>query len=205
MVLEKELIGLIGAALVLCAYVPYIIKILKNKVKPQPFTWLTWCATSVVICLLQISNGSGSGAYTTAVVAFFCATIFLLSVFKYRPKVQLLDIICLVASTVGILVWLVVDQPAVSIVIMLGVEMIGSIPTFRKAWTQPYEDSVLLWAINTARQVLSFSAIQHYTFVTVLNPIMWTVLSLGLCTLLLARRRNMRKPWRRKRTFTPYN
>lgn len=200
-----ELFGIIAACLVALAYIPYITKIIKGSVKPHPFTWLIWTITATSIFFLQLSSGSGAGTYGTATMAVFACTVFILSARHGMPKVKYIDAICLIIALLGIAVWLVVQEPVISIVLLLGVELIGFIPTLRKAWSKPYEDSAALWALTGTRQTMSLFAVQHYNIVTVLNPAVWMTVGFAFFIFLLVRRTTEKKPKRRVRNLQPYS
>ncbi|HRQ87059.1 MAG TPA: hypothetical protein PLY16_03025 [Candidatus Saccharibacteria bacterium] len=203
--MSKEIIGLIAVALVFIAYVPYIRDIIRRKVKPHPVSWLALVVTSSSIFFLQTSSGSGSGAYATATVTVFALCVFLLSLKYSKIKLQLFDVLCLIASLIGVAVWLFIDRPVLSIIVLLTAELIGFAPTIVKGWKKPYDDSITLWGTNAIRHMTGFFAIQNYTFITMLNPIVWITVSLSFSTMLLIKRRHTIKwPWR-KRRFEPYN
>lgn len=205
MLMSKEVIGLIAVGLVFIAYIPYIRDILRNKVKPHPFSWFVWGITASSIFMLQTANGSGSGAYTTATVAVFAFSVFFLSYKRSKVKIKPLDIICLSIALTGVGLWLFVDNPVLSILILLVVELTGFIPTVVKGWRKPYDDSITLWGTNSMRHLAGFFAIQQYNFVTMLNPIVWGTLSLAFSGVMFLRRRKFVKwPWR-KREFRPFN
>lgn len=205
MFISKEILGLIGICLVLIAYIPYIRDILRQKVKPHPFSWFVWTVTAVSIFFLQTENGSGPGAYTTATIAVMAFIVFVLSYRMNKTKIRKLDIICLITACAGIVVWLLVDQPLISIFLLLAVEVIGFIPTLRKGIEKPYEDSVTLWAVSGVRHAVGFSAIAHYNAITMLNPLVWITLCITFCTVVLIRRKNTKKPRARVRKFRPHN
>ena len=205
MLMIKEIIGLIAVSLVIIAYVPYIRNILLKRVSPHPFSWLVWSVTATSIFFLQTANGSGAGAYTTATVAIFAFTVFLLARRNRKVKPQLFDIICLVVACLGIVVWLFIQQPMVSIIILLSVEMLGFVLTFRQGWKKPHNESALLWATNSLRHTTGFMAISNYNFITMLNPIVWTIIGTSFAITLISRRKLVRKHFWNKRRFKPYN
>lgn len=202
--MSKELIGIIGIALVVIAYAPYIFDIIRNKAKPHPFSWLIWTITSVSMFILQTLHGSGSGAYPLGVVSVFALTIAILAFYKSKVVITKSDIVCLVLALIGIIFWLVVRQPLVSVVLLLLVDLVGFAPTLRKGWRAPYEDSISLWGINFFRQFSSILAIQKYNPITLMTPLAWMILSASLCIVLIVRRMDTKKAKNRKRVFRPY-
>lgn len=205
MVSYQEILAGIAVVLVLAAYIPYMFDIVKGKVAPHPFSWLIWAMTATAIFFLQTSNGSGTGAYGTATVAVCAALIFILAFRTNKVKVRPLDIFSLVMALVGIVIWIFVQQPTISIIILLTVEVIGFIPTYLNGWRRPYKDSMGVWIVNGTRHALGLSAVQQYNFITVLNPIVWIVLCSTYVSTLAYRRLFFAKDPSRRRLFRPYS
>lgn len=204
MTVMNELFAVLAVSLVVAAYAPYVIKIAKGSVKPHPFTWLIFTIAESSVFALQTSQGSGGGAYATATTALFALTIFILSMRQGIPSIKLLDIVCLITAVLGVGIWLIVQEPVASIVILLSVGLIGFTPTVIKGFKKPYEDSVTMWSVNSLRHTMSLLAIEQYNIVTILNPISWATIGFGFSALLLIRRIPAKKPKNRKRNFRPY-
>ena len=205
MLTYHEILAGIAVLLVLVAYIPYMFDIVKGKVAPHPFSWLIWAMTATSIFFLQTSNGSGAGAYGTGVVAICAAIIFVLAFRANKVRIRPLDIISLCIAILGIILWIFIDQPTISIAILLLVEVIGFIPTFLNGWRNPYKDSIAVWSVNGMRQALGLSAVQNVNFITVLNPIVWVAMCSIYVAVLSYRRLSFEKmPWR-KRVFRPIN
>ena len=204
MIQLSQIIALAAMALVLSAYIPYMYDILRGKVAPHPFSWLIWAVTGTSIFLLQTTNGSGAGAYGTATVAVCNMIIFILAFRVNKVKIRPLDIISLCIAGVGILSWIFIQEPFVSITIILSVEVIGFIPTVLNGWRHPYKDSMTLWSINGMRQGLGLAAVQTHNYVTTLAPVVWLVLCAGYVLLLSNRRLFVKKHPLRERVFRPF-
>ncbi len=205
MIALNEVLAGAAVLLVLIAYIPYMFDIVKGKVAPHPFSWLIWTMTATAVFFLQTASGSGTGAYATATVGICAALIFVLSFRANKVRIRPFDIVSLSLALAGIIVWIFVDQPMVAIAILLGVEVIGFIPTFLNGWRQPYKDSMTVWSLNGIRHTLGFLSIQNYNIITVLNPIIWITLNAIYVSTLAYRRMFFKKKAGRKRTFRPYN
>ncbi len=201
----REIIAGIAVLLVLIAYIPYMFDIAKGKVAPHPFSWLIWAMTATAIFFLQTTNGSGSGAYGTAAVALCASAIFVLAFRANKVRIRPLDILSLLLAIGGIIVWVFVQQPMISIVILLTVEVIGFIPTLLNGWRYPYKDSMTVWTVNGTRHTLGLLAVQQHNAITMLNPIFWISLCALYVSILGYRRLFFTKHPARTRPFRPYN
>lgn len=205
MITLNEIFAGAAVLLVLIAYIPYMFDIVKGKVAPHPFSWLIWAMTATAVFFLQTANGSGTGAYATATVAVCAALIFVLSFRANKVRIRPLDIASLALALGGIVVWIFVDQPAIAIIILLFVEVVGFIPTYLNGWRNPYKDSISVWATNGTRHALGFMSVQNYNMITMINPIVWVTLCVIYVSTLGYRRLSTTKRANRKRLFRPYN
>jgi hypothetical protein len=189
----KDIIGFIAAALAFVAYAPYIRDLLKNKTKPHPYSWFIWGLITAVIFALQISHKAGAGAYVTLTVAVLSFVIAGLSLVRNgRGDIILWDTVCLFVALVAICLWLFAKQPVLSMVLLVSIDLVGFIPTVRKAWSKPYEETLFTWELNGFRHALSVLAIQSYSLITLLNPVVWAGANLIFSLILIIRRKQLK-------------
>jgi hypothetical protein len=66
--------------------------------------------------------------------------------------------------------WIMTSDPLWSVVIVTIINAAAYIPTFRKAWVRPFEEHILMYAINIPRHMLTIAATQVYSFTNLLYP-----------------------------------
>jgi len=54
--------------------------------------------------------------------------------------------------------------------LLTGIDLAGFGPTFRFAFSHPNEERTRFYSLGAARNVLAISALEHYSFTTVLFP-----------------------------------
>lgn len=191
----KEIIGIIAAALCFVAYAPYFRDIIAKKTIPHPYSWFVWGLTSVLIFALQISNGAGAGAYTTGTVAAISFIVCYMALKNGGHKdITWADTFLFIAAIIATGLWLLADRPTLSMILLVTADMFGFMPSIRKAWHKPYAETLSLWTINGFRHGLTLFALQSYTLLTVLNPLVWTVGNFSFAILLVIRRRAILPP-----------
>ncbi|MDO8336186.1 MAG: hypothetical protein Q7T74_05415, partial [Candidatus Saccharibacteria bacterium] len=94
-------------------------------------------------------------------------------------------------SLVAVILWLVVDQPLLSVVIVSCIDILAFVPTFRKSWSRPDQETVSAYAVNSLRFSLATMAVQHYSLVTVLYPLSQAIADGAFALFLVLRRRNL--------------
>lgn len=186
----NELIAIIAILLTFIGYVPYIRDILKGKTRPHPYSWFVWGFATIVIAALQLSDNAGVGAYVTLCTGSIAFLVFILSL-RFSTQITRSDTIFFVAALVATAVWLVAEQPVLSITLLVGIDMLGFIPTIRKSWNTPYSETLTLYQIGTLRHFLSIFALQSYSYVTVLFPATWMLANLLFSLTLIIRRRQV--------------
>lgn len=186
----KELIGIIAVILTFAGYIPYIRDTIRGKTKPHIYTWFVWGFVTAIAFGLQLQAHAGPGAYVTLAAAIVCFAIYLLGL--KRPKAErditTADTIFLLASFAALGLWLLAKQPVVSVILLSSIDMLGFIPTIRKSWKKPHQETLSSYATNTFRFALAIIALSHYTIVTSLYPVTW-IFANGLFSIFLIIRR----------------
>lgn len=184
----KELLGVIAVILTFVGYIPYVRDTIKGKTKPHIYTWFIWGLVTAIAFALQMSAKAGFGAFTTLAAAVVCFIIFAFGMRQGEKNIAPSDTIFFVMSLVALVVWLFAKQPVASVILLSSIDMLGFVPTIRKSWHKPHEETLSSYATNTFRFGLAILALQHYTLVTSLYPITW-IFANGLFSIFLIARR----------------
>ncbi len=167
----KDMLAIIAAVLAVAGNLPYIRDAFKRRVKPHPFTWLVWMIVSAIVVFGQIAEGAGIGALPAAVAGVFTTIIFLFSLqygFKY---VQKSDKYYLAAALLGIIPWLIFNNPTISVIIAVSIDLIAFVPTLRKTYLHPETETPILYGSNVLRHILTLFSLQAYNVATMLHSI----------------------------------
>ena len=103
--------------------------------------------------------------------------------------VKKIDWVCLVLALLGIPVWIITKNPLTAIIIVSIVTIISVIPTLRKAYHKPYEETATTYVTSTFQQALSISALQAFNPTTSLYSFIWIISNLTIVSLIFIRRR----------------
>jgi hypothetical protein len=167
----KETFAVIAALLAVAGNVPYVIDIFKGRVQPHAYTWFVWSIVSGIVFFGQVAKGAGIGALSTAVSEIFTVIIFLLSLKYGFKKVTRVDTFFLVLALCGIIPWVLTNDPTISVVIAVSIDVIAFVPTLRKGWREPGSENALLYGTNTARHIVALFSLQAYNVATTLHSI----------------------------------
>lgn len=193
----KNILALIAVVLTFAGYIPYIRDTIKHKTTPHVYTWFVWgLVTSIAFCL-QITHDAGPGAYVTLAAAIVTFIIFGFGLRQGSKNVTRTDLIFLVMSLLALILWLFAKKPVLSVLLVSAVDMLGFIPTIRKSWHKPHEETLISYMTNTFRFCLALLALDHYSIITTLYPATWVVANGAFSIYLITRRKqkNVNSGW----------
>lgn len=176
--------------LLIIAYFPYWRGILKKIIHPHPLTWLAWTIVTLVLALIYLFNNGGFQTWISFLLVINDIAIFIASlVLKQKIQITKIDILCFVASLLALIIWLVVKLPTWSVVIITASQLIAFIPSIRKAYHRPYDESALTWGIHGFRYGLMTLLVAVASFTTLINSVFWATIYGGSAIFLLWRRK----------------
>lgn len=187
----KSLVSTIAIVLTFVGYAPYLIDLVRRKIRPHIFSWLVWAIVTSIIFGLQISAGAGRGAYVTLAVAGLSLAVFLLALKNGNRDIKKIDVVFFVLAILCVPLWLVVKQPVLSIVVLSTIDMLGFAPTVRKSWNEPHSETLALYVITTFRHGRSILGLFEYNIVTILFPLTWVFANAAFAVLLIVRRKQL--------------
>lgn len=185
----KEVLGAVAVILTFAAYVPYYRDILKGKTRPHVYSWSLWGLLTILIVALQIKGGAGPATWVTASAGLLCLGVVLLSLKNGKKDITRSDTLMAALSILAMFFWLVVDQPIVSITLVIIADLLAFIPTVRKSYHQPYTETLSLYVTNALRFCLALFAVEQYTYLSSAWIIAWIIGNTLLAILLVARRK----------------
>lgn len=186
--MNLELIGYASLVIASLSYLFYITDILRRKTKPHAFTWLVWAIAGFSVYVIQITDGAGPGAWVNGYAALMCGAIFLLALKYGERNIVLVDWIFLISAVIAYISWLLTNQAIISVILFAAIDILSFLPTFRKSYHKPAEETASMYWLTTIEYGLSLIAIQHLTFTTALYP-MVVVVTYGLFAIILYVRR----------------
>lgn len=184
--------GVLAIVVTFIAYFSYIRDSLAGKTKPHFFTWLTWFLATSIIFAIQVVYSAGSGARVTGFLVLFLFMVTVLSLRQGIVNVKPIDYLFLLFALGALFLWLVVDQPLLSMVILCAIDVLGFMPTVRKSWADPYSETLSLYVLIVVRFIFSIFALSSYNVLTLMFPLTWIVTS-GLFVMMLLYRRSLPK------------
>jgi hypothetical protein len=184
----KTACGIIATIISMVAFIPYLKDIFRKKTQPHSYTWLIWTILQITGVVAMFNNGAGIGALALATGALFCMYVFILSL-KYGTKnITVFDTVCLIGALAAIGIYIFLHNPTLSVILITVIDFAGFLPTLRKAYAEPYSETISLFTLGVVWSTFNLVAISSYSIVTTLYPA-FILFANALCSALLWTRR----------------
>lgn len=186
--MHGQLIGYFSLLISTISYVIYIRDIIRGKTKPHAFSWLVWSILGLSVFVIQTTEGAGPGAWVNGYAGLSCAFIFLLTLKFGERNIVKADWLFLMSASLAYLLWLVTKQALLSIVLLTTIDFFGFLPTYRKSYHKPWEETANMYWLSAVKYAVSLFAISTLSLVNVFYPIVLVLLN-GLFAAMLHVRR----------------
>ncbi len=188
----KIILGVTATIVGFIGYIPYIRDTLRGKTKPHIFSWAVWGTLETIGFFAQIVTGAGAGAWVTGTSALITFFIMFLALRNSDKQIQFLDWIALTGALLGILLWRLTDNPLLAVICVMLADALGFVPTFRKAYVKPAEETLTEYFLSAVKWSIALFALESFQLTTWLYPAS-LVLTNGLFVLMVLSRRNKRQ------------
>lgn len=182
---------IVGSVLAVASYLPYFRDIMRGTTKPHPFTWFVWGLINGIAFFAQLSKGAGAGVLITALTTLGCLIVAALAVARGEKRIVVLDWWCFVGALISLGAWQLTADPLVAIILIIVTDTLASIPTLRKSYLRPYEETVLTYFISAIEFVFAVLALDVVNPTTASYQIFLVVFNALLVVMLLIRRRQL--------------
>ena len=185
----KEFFGVAAIVFGFIGMAPYIWGIYKGTAKPHMFSWIIWGVVTGIVGYIQLVENAGAGSWFLLVNAVVSSGIGISAYWLGTKDIKRVDWIVLFVALSSIPLWMITNNPLWSVILVVGIDAIGYLPTIRKSWHKPYEEPVIPWAVSIISFTLAFLALEAYSVTTYLYPVTFTIINIFFVAYLLMRRK----------------
>jgi len=189
----KVILGAIGVVFSLSAYVVYVKDIFVHKTKPHAFSWLIWGMLAGISFAAQQWGDAGAGSWVTFTDTFFCMIIFAVALHRGQKNYTTFDWIALALAGVALLLWWITKTPTASIILIVFVDFFGFLPTYRKSFHNPWEESMSMYVLSICKYSAALLATSSYSIATSLYIGSIIPMNIVLIIIILIRRRGLKR------------
>lgn len=185
----KIALGIVAAILGFVGYAPYFRDISLGRTRPHVFSWFVWGLLTGIAFFAQIAKGGGAGAWVTGFSAVICMCIAGLALFYGEKDITKSDWLSLGGALLGIVFWQATRNPLLAVIFVTVADSIAFIPTFRKAYHKPGEETVNTFVWGSLKFVVGLAALESFNLTTALYPTSLVLANGSFVTMLIMRRR----------------
>lgn len=147
-----------------------------------------WSVLSGIAFIAQVLANGGPGVWVMGLTAAACFFISVLASFKTEEQFKTLDWISFGVALLALLLWRYTKNPNLAVVLVSLSFAVGFVPTFRKGFFSPHEETAVTFAFNVLKFGLSIIALSTFSLSTWLYPATLVVCNALFVILLLVRR-----------------
>lgn len=184
-------IATISIVMTLAGYFYYFKDIFKGKTKPHAYSWLIWGLLTAIAFAGQLSDKGGAGSYITGLTAVVSFIIFFIALNRGEKNITKQDKVYLVSALLALVPWLLTDNPIFSIVLISLIDFLGFLPTIRKSYYKPFEETSITYLLSGLKFVLAIIALENYTLVTWFYPASLVLANFLFVVMLTLRRKQL--------------
>jgi len=166
----------------------YIYSIYRIRIKPHAFTFIIWSIELGINLAVQTFSGVGWGAILLATNFLGCLIVFLYCIKKGYIQYDKLDWLCLILGLLAIALWFITKHPIYSVILSCIIDFFAFLPSFRKSFRKPFEDSALLFFVAGLEYLMTFPSYKVYSFLVLAYPIVVLCLDLSYACMISIRR-----------------
>lgn len=185
---NKIFLGILAVVITIFTYAPYYLDIFRGRTKPHAISWCIWALIAGIVFFGQRTDNAGAGSWLNGFIALASAGIFFLSLSHGERKITPLDWICLTCSLFAIPLWIESRTPLWSMVLLTVIDTLGFLPTFRKTWSKPSEETLSTYVLSALNYSLSLFALENISMITALYPTTLVCVNTTLVVIALQRR-----------------
>lgn len=184
-------LSIVAASFGILAFFPYIRDIVNKKTKPHLYTWLIWSITQGIGFFAVLKGGGGWASLSLGIGTLLVFATTILSIKRGTSSITKFDTGILLLAIGSIFVWWKFNQPVVSVVLVSLIDVIGYVPTFRKAYHNPWSETLTTWGLFSASNLVALSILEQFNLLTVTYLLAMTSANIVLICLCLVRRNHV--------------
>lgn len=190
---HKAALGVVAIIIGIAAYIPYLRDLFRGKTRPHVFSWFIWGLMTAIGFFAQISEGAGAGAW---IGAFTASVSFFIAIYALRrgeKNITPLDWASFLGAVLAIAFWMITKEPLVAVILIVIIDALGFVPTFRKSYTKPHEETLVSYFLNGTKFIPALFALEVFSPTTALYPIYLVVANYSFVAMLMTRRKVKRE------------
>ncbi len=169
--MNRFYIGIIAGIVSALAYIIYFRSILKGETKPSRVTWWIWTFMGAIMASSYYASGARDSMWSP-IVEFIGPFLTALLAIKYGEgsRADKTDKICFLGGIISIILWALTGNPVVALIFNLTIDFFAVVPTIKKSYLRPQNESFWAWSGTGLGDFLNLLAAGTTSFAIVIYP-----------------------------------
>jgi hypothetical protein len=161
-----EYLVLLVIPLGVCGIAIYIRDTITGRAKPNKVSWLMWSVAPFIATFAAVSKGVTWAALPIFMSGFGTFCVFAVSLFSKKSywKLEPLDYLCGFFSLLALVLWSITKEANIAIIFSIISDGSATVPTLRKAWTNPETESGIPYITGLIGASTTFAAVKYWVF-----------------------------------------
>ena len=144
----------------------YLIDTITGKAKPNKVSWIMWSVAQLIAVFAAVSKGVTWAILPVFMAAFGTTCISVASFFSKKGywKLTFFDYVCGFLSVLALILWAITKEGNIAIIFAIAGDIFASIPTLKKAWTNPETETAMPYAVGLVSALTTLAAIKYWIF-----------------------------------------
>ena len=151
--------GVLAAVVGIADTVPYMRDTLGRSTRPHRGTWLIWAVLAIVVCLSQRADGASWSLVMAGTQVVVTTAIFVLAIRLGTGGVSAIDALMIGVAAAGVAGWLVVNEPMVATLCVVGADLIAAAMMVPKTYRDPHSETLSTFALASLGGALAVGAV----------------------------------------------
>lgn len=144
----------------------YLKDTITGRTKPNKVSWLMWSIAPLIATFAALSKGVTWAVLPTFMSGFVPLCILTTSFFSKKSywRLTAFDFLCGFFSVLALVLWLITKEANIAIIFAIASDGFASMPTIKKAWTNPETESWMPYLTGLIGATTSFAAVKLWAF-----------------------------------------
>jgi hypothetical protein len=181
----------LATGIAIYGYIPYLRGMVRGNTIPHPYSWSVWALLTAIGSAIQFTEGVGWSAVplvTNTILTSIVSIYAFKKIGSSASPIQPLDRYALYTALIGTGLWLFFTEPLYAAIAITAADACGYIPTFRKGYSAPHEESYSVYLCSGTSHLLSLFSLPIYTWTIGIYQTALVILAYGFCVFLAYRK-----------------
>jgi hypothetical protein len=132
--------------------------------KPSIVSWFFWSITALIAFAVQLVKGAGPEAFVTLAIGISPIAVCVAALHKgdYRITLSYSDKWCIGLTSMGIVLWLISQDPLMALLMSILADIFSSVPTILKSYRDPGSEHPTAYVLSVVSMTVTLLTITRW-------------------------------------------